>query len=219
MLNCSQTDTFLNLSMLDQWKFVLLKVKLYKPGVLWSLCWSAFRWWGWRWRRSRGTQPASPRLRKSLLPSGRPCNIRQDPLPTLQNMTLATLTHNTLCSTQPLTSTPFWITTLPHVLYALPTPTWDVFRSQAAWQVALAAWLSKPSRDTEWFACSIVSTMNDMGVACTPLHGNIHAKLQRHYIIYQEISRIINLMTSCVLCLLHTYYKITVLWLISLILL
>jgi len=46
----------------------------------------------------------------------------------------------------------------------------DVFRSQAAWQVALAAWLSKvPSRDTEQFACSIVSTNNDMGGArrCT----------------------------------------------------
>jgi len=99
---------------------------------------------------------------------------------------------------------------------------WDVFRSQAAWQVVLAAWLSKPSRDTERFACSIVSTMNDMGVACTPLHANIHTKLQRHYIICGEIftnnqsndqpCTIIIIIIIIVLCLLHTY-KIAVLWL------
>jgi len=58
----------------------------YKPGVLWQFCQLAFRWWGTRWRHSRETQPASPHLHTSLLPSGRLCNTRRHLLPILYSV-------------------------------------------------------------------------------------------------------------------------------------
>jgi len=58
----------------------------------------------------------------------------------------------------------------------------DVFHSQAAWQVALAAWLSKPSRDTEWFARSIASTNNDMGMHAVAREYSRQIAATLHYL-------------------------------------
>jgi len=65
-----------------------------------------------------------------------------------------------------------WLLLLPMTLAR------DMFCSQAAWQVALAAWLLKPSRDTERFACSIVSTNNDMGFYSRQIAATLHYLLR-----------------------------------------
>jgi len=56
-----------------------------KPEVSWRFCLLAFHWWDCRWRHSRETQPASPRLCKTRLPSGRLYNRRQRLLPHLHS--------------------------------------------------------------------------------------------------------------------------------------